>query len=39
MPLPPFGRRDGARHGTMTPLTDFLTLVGSFQYINPNIII
>ena len=30
-PLPPPGRREGARHGTETHLPDFLTLVGPFQ--------
>ena len=38
-PLPFPRRREGAQHRTETPLTDFLTLVGPFQYINPNIII
>ena len=30
-PLPLPRRRLGARHGTRTPLPDFLTLVGPFQ--------
>ena len=38
-PQPSPRRTIGAPHGTRTPLTDFLTLVGPFQYINPNIII
>ena len=30
-PLPQPGQREGAPHGTETPLTDFLTLVGPFH--------
>ena len=36
-PLPPPGRREGAWHGTEIPLPDFLTLVGLFRNINPNL--